>query len=492
MEQDRFRRLCFDELDGRLQGAERAEWDSARKSDPELATFHAQLASQYHRASQRLSKRAVAAEIPAPSAKSGRARWFAPVLALAALAAGAFSAHSWLQYLRRNDRTPAPSHAPTANTQPANNVQGNTGEVSPRDNTPIADTDTGTEPAANTPSSPATNDPPQVTPAPGPAAPAPGPALFTVGDSPGAQARIRAAGVAEYVAAQPQAGLGPGDRFKMDRGDGLLRSNACALVLGGRGEIEFVQANALKLLRGRLALRVIGDSFNVEHDGAMVALAPGEYLVVSIRGVCDINVLTGRAEVARGDERASAGRGELISLARGLPRLPLAAEHAKAMRAETDVAIVTLLHWDFEEATPPCDLGAARDGGLDGGKCLHWDNTQQAAGSSGKEPPFVATLGLRLRAWILTDAKTVEASLRLHTPEGTRVAAIRLPVPPGEGWRMVDVPLDGLRTGPLRDQPGLIEGASYNGVQFCVPPQAGEPLARHDLAIDDVRLYRLR
>jgi len=409
------------------------------------------------------------------TASTRRILWvLGPLFAVVGLVAGGLIMHGWLT------RTQVGRDA-TRRPLPANNAgrPANAPELM-RDafNAPPAN---ATTPAANE------NPPPPQDPAPGPQPEPEAPAVMRARAQGDARLLQMRKGAAEYLKAAD--GLAAGDRLRVDSGEARLQSGFFAAVLTRRGEVEALGVKSLRLMRGRLVLRVLM-GLSVEAADCTLALAPGEYVIASEAGVFQAEVLNGLASVSRKEARAEVAPGMLVVLSGQLQQLPMSAQEHQARVAEAEAMVHTLLRWDFEEGYGDCNLGKLIEGGLGGGRALQWDTTQAGAGTALRKPLFVARAGARLRAWVDTPAAHVDITMLVHLPQGPRKAALRVPAPPGEGWRMIDVALEGLRGGAVGGA-GFIEGAEYSSLQFSVPPTREERLTAKPLSIDAVQVYTL-
>ncbi|MBK9975975.1 MAG: hypothetical protein IPP14_14475 [Planctomycetes bacterium] len=495
MDEPEFRRMCIAALEGRLEEPLRAKWEALRLSDPRFAEYYTRLALEHRIATRRLSARVTGTGTASLAGAETRvpSRYFwilGPLVGVVFLLAGGLAMDNYVRYRQRQ-----------AENQPM--AAGNTAGTSMPGNVPHANQPAGNTPRSNQP--PANGLPPQppprlpVDPPPTKVDPPPIETLiplpepwFVIGDTGVQEVSVLPIAAQEYVKALPGRGLWGGDQVKVGRGEALLRSEDTRLTLGGRGELAILGPRSIKLLRGRLSLRVLEPGFKLECEDAALRLEPGEYVLTGQRGLSEVAVLTGRAEVRRETESATVGRNTLLSLARGLAEQKLEGAALQALRAEAAATVQDYLHWDFETGAGDCDLGALTTGGLDSGFAMQWDKAQSAVGSSQFDPLFQGRKGLRLRAWVNTDASVVDVRARLHVTGGVRAVSLRVRLAPGVGWRLLDVSLEGLMAGPGREESGFEAGANYSGLQFSVPPSADEPMRAFELRIDDVQVYTLR
>jgi hypothetical protein len=305
----------------------------------------------------------------------------------------------------------------------------------------------------------------------------------------GEAARVRRKGEGGYRTVE--GGLAEGDALRVERGEARIESPALFAALSDRGEVEVVAEHSLRLGRGRLVVRVLREECAFTFNDASITASIGEYVIGVLSGLGQLEVMCGRARVALGDADAVADAGTMTVLSGSLQVLPLDEAALASLRAEVDSCITPLMRWDFDAGSGSCDLGRVVEGGVSGGHALRWDPTQPGAGTSLWLALFKAVPASRLRVWVLTDAASVDVTARMHLPEGVRGVFARLAVPPGTGWRMIDVPLDVFQGGSKRDQPGFVAGAEYSGLQFSVPPSREELLVSKPLAIDDVTVYAL-
>ncbi|MBE7490719.1 MAG: hypothetical protein HS108_02990 [Planctomycetes bacterium] len=483
MDETEFRRLCVDALEGRLDEPTRRQWEQLRLADPEFADFYNRVAMAHRALSTRLASTGVSVAGRPPRISP---RWFWLLALLAALVgalAGALGMDSWI----RHDRNARAAQAAQALPAPA---AGNT--LAPV-NRPAGGTPRPEAAApANQPVAPGPVLKPDPKPAPKPEPePEPEP-WFVLTRAEDTDARVLRPGANEYAEAAPGAGFWGGYSLRLGRGSIELSGGDCRLVLSGRAELEILGPRSLRLLRGRLALRVLADGLALRCEGAELRLATGDFVCTSLRGLAEIAVVAGRLDAELGDDRASVGRGTLLELARGLPEQRLDAQAAGALAAECAAMTRRVLWWHFEDGPGDCDEGAVVEGGLDGGHALQLDPTRPGAGSGRFEPLFAARGTMRLRAWELTDAASIEISARAHLAQGIRRVGMKVPLPAGSGWRMIDVDLSGLRGGRHWELPGWVEGANYSGLQFSVPPQPQDRLRSFALRVDDVEIYALR
>lgn len=472
MDQAVFRKLCIDAIEGRLDEPTRQKWEALRLSDPEFADFHARLAMAHNRLSSRLTS----TPPRQPPATPSRLFWvLAPLFGAISALSGGLGMDAWIRHGQQQQLDAASLQLPP---------------YSPRANAPIA-VPPRNEPAPQPGPEPKPTPEPLPLPEPDPdPAPEPGPEpWFVVAAASDQDARILRPGATEYAEAPAGIGLWGGTTVRVGRGDLRLRSDDAALTLSGRGELEISGPRSLRLLRGRLVLRVLADGFSLECDGTSLGLAAGDYICNNLRGLSELAVLAGRVEAARESERASVGRSTLLALSRGLQESALSGDALKTLRAEAATGVDRKLHWHFEAGPGDCNEGVVIANGLDGGASLQHDTIRPGVGTSRYEPLFAAEPGLRLRLWVRTDAASIAVAARVHLPQGLRNVSMKVALPPGAGWRMVDVSLAGLLAGPKCDQPGWVEGANYSGLQFSVPPQETMRLTSYALTIDEVEIY---
>lgn len=497
MDEPEFRRMCIAALEGRLEEPMRARWEALRLSDPRFAEYYTRLALEHRIATKRLSARVTGTSATSAAVADNRvpAKYFwilGPLVGVVFLLAGGLAMDNYVRYRQRQAQA-ATSAIAGSNSSAAVDTDGGR-----RSNPPAGNAAGAGQPPANQPPNeppprlpvdppPTRVDPPPVeTPMPLPEP------WFVLGEASESDASVLPIAAQEYVRAQPGRGLWGGDQVKVGRGEVLLRGDDARLTLGGRGELSILAPRVIKLLRGRLALRVLEPGFKLECEDATLRLEPGEYVVTGQRGLSEIAVLTGRAEVRRDTESATVGRNTVLSLSRGLQEQRLEGAALQALRAEAAATVQPYLMWDFESGAGDCDLGVVTTPGLDGGSALQWDKAQGAVGSSHFDPLFQGRAGLRLRAWVNTDANVIDVRARLHVQGGVRNVSLRVRLAPGVGWRMLDVSLQGLKAGPSREDVGFEVGGNYSGLQFNVPPSPDEPMRVYELRIDDVQVYALR
>jgi hypothetical protein len=101
---------------------------------------------------------------------------------------------------------------------------------------------------------------------------------------------------------------------------------------------------------------------------------------------------------------------------------------------------------------------------------------------------FTAAQGARLRMRVKTDAARLRIELRVQLDDGFRLVDALLDVP-GNDWTVLDIPLNVLRAGRYRDEPGWIPGRSYSSLLVTPAANPDQPLIRHELAIDDLLIF---
>ncbi|MBX3474732.1 MAG: hypothetical protein KF754_10140 [Planctomycetes bacterium] len=475
-----FRRLCVLALDDRLDDASRRQWELLRLSNPEFAAHYDELAIARRRLSNRLSSARVVPAQARPEV-SNRMFWvLAPLVGALSALAGGLGMDSWVRHERgaksraehhmvaANDASRAPAAATPAPLEPLVPPSNGTAVPALSDRPP-------TNPENQQPAKPDGSEP-----------------WFRLLPATGAEVRLLRPGTTEYADAPGGADLWGGAVVRVTRGEAVIRADEGQFLLSGRGELEVLGPRRLRLLRGRLLVRVLAEGFVLDCDETSLRLSTGDYRCTSQRGLSELAVLAGRVEASRDSARATVGRNTLLDLSRDLRETAIVGDALVAMRVDLAAMAHRTLYWNFEDGPGDCNEGAVVGSGLDGGKALRHDPARPGVGTTRFEPLFSAVPGLRLRAWVLTDAASVEITARVHLPHGLRQVGLRVPLTPGTGWQMIDVPLAGLAGGPKRLQPGWIAGAGYSGLQFHVPAQGDAPLTPFALTIDEVEIYTLR
>jgi hypothetical protein len=148
-----------------------------------------------------------------------------------------------------------------------------------------------------------------------------------------------------------------------------------------------------------------------------------------------------------------------------------------------------LLFWDCEtEATTPPFGEVVTPGALGEGNAVRRKPGQPGIGVSPSTEVFAAEQGARLRMRVQTTAAKIRIELRVRLEGGYRVVDAQFEIN-ALSWQTLDVPLDTLRAGRGRTEPGWLPGRGYSALLItpCVDPR--NPLTRHELVIDDLLVY---
>ncbi|MBZ0135384.1 MAG: procyclic acidic repetitive family protein [Planctomycetes bacterium] len=466
MDEQTFRRLAPDAVAGRLDAETYVRWKAGAAQSPERAAFVVRIAEADARFSGEYGPvRDVQAR--APAAKVSRRMFFGLALLFAGvgLLAGGMVMQSYLE---------------TGSTIAAG---GNVASrPAPLNAPPEPDEKPAPPPLDNTETQPE----PEHTPEPG-HKPEPEPEHIPAvqGFALAAVARgfvsVRGSNDDAWRKLEPHTVIAPGATLgKTTDGDARFESPDLEIVLAGAGQFEYGR-DAIRLISGRYRVRVRGaHSFTCYKstwslsNGAFVAeprTLGGELFL--LEGVCE----WGAAPV-------------FINLDGTGRTAPLTPGQARELELELLGPHQALLSWDGESAeTSPRYGRAVKPGARGDGHAIERRPGEPGIGVPPTVRVFDGRADARLRLRVRTDAKRVRLELRVHLEDGYRAVDADIAVPRAGEWCVVDVPLEILRAGRMRDEPGWLPGRRYDALLLSPGVDADNLLQRHELAIDDLLVY---
>ena len=466
MDEQTFRRLAPDAVAGRLDTAVYERWKDAAGESPERAPFVVRIAEADARLSGSLEPiRPVEVHEPAKRIPRAAGIGLGVFFGAFGLLAGALVMHSYLGTQQRTEQAKssvAPMNAPV--NQPANVPA----------NTPA--TAINTEPAANEP-----EPDPEPEPEPEPPQQVEGLHLRT-----GASGLVSVRGVKDdrWRKLEPNEALKDGDSVSHNE-PGAARFVAPGLRLDVQGPALFeFRGGVIRFTAGRAGVHV-SSSWRFSCYKSEWSAKDAAFVVEPKPLGGELSLLSG---VIAGDTQVVAPVQLLLD---GTGRVsPLGPAQISQLEHELLGAHETLLHWDFETpAGTPVFSAVVSPGALGDGHAGERKAGDPGIGMPPSSQLFVAGEGSRLRLRVNTGARRLRIEFRVQLEEGFRLVDALLDVPPGEGWQIIDTPLEGLRAGRYRDEPGWIPGQPYSAFVITTAPDPDQPLTRYQLRIDDLLIY---
>lgn len=483
MDEQTFRRLAPDAVAGRLDDDTYARWKTFAKSDPEREAFVARITAAHERLS---SGTEVVRETGAHDVhRRVPKRVFyvlAPFFALFGGLGGVLAMYSYLE--TRDGMAQQPDNrvgeAPAA---PGGNAPETGPRDKPRTDEPEPEPEPDPEPEREPPGE--TGDPPDT------------PDLESEPDSPvpeeglrlsGGKARIRAAGGTGWEELGDARVLKRGDRVAVLEGESQFLSPRLRISASGRVEFEVIDGGIL-FAEGEAAVRVKRPGVFKTRTTTWT-MESGAFVVSPGRFGGGLYVLEGAARLAYRGESETAVAPTLARLDAVPSPRALTPDEIREFEVKLLGAHDVLLLWDAEtSATTPARGEIFQPGAFGEGSAMRRALGQLEVGSRVGEELFAAREGARLRMRVKTDATHVHLTMRVHVKDGYRAADARIPVPPGEGWVVIDVPLSILRAGRNRDEPAWIPGTACSALALSPGVNPDRPLLRRELSVDDVLVY---
>lgn len=449
-----FRRLAPDAIAGRLDAESLQQWREAAATSPERAAFAVSVAEVELRADR---------PPPPPTEKRiAKPTGFAlgAAFALAGLFAGAMVMSSYLK---------------STDTPPANNAAA---LLPAPDNTPP-------EPAPQPTPDPLPEPEPEPTPEPEPEPepdpqpeqpePEPAPAALHMARATG-DVRVRSTG-RDWATLAPSTSLQTGDRVVVLSGHAEFSAPGLTVRGHGRLELEVIEGG-LKFIEGRTVVRCTqAATFAVpratmQTDGADFVVTPG-------RIGADVQLVRGRIHAAAGSSVGDFTDPGVIRLP-WLEWTALSQADLLALERELLGPHTVLLFWDCNSPASSPSVGEIRDG------AAHRARGHLGIGAEPGTQAFAALADARLQLRVQTDYPRLHIEMRMHLDDGYRIVDMLVDLPPGEGWRTIDVPLSAMRAGRQRTEPGWHPGLTYS--TLLISPIA-QPGTRLELALDDILIY---
>ncbi|MCZ7607864.1 MAG: hypothetical protein M5U25_17730 [Planctomycetota bacterium] len=476
MDEQTFRRLSPDAVAGRLDEATYRSWKAAAAQDPERAAFVVRVVEADARVSAVRPAVMPRAEAPARVPRH-RALGLAVLFAMLGLLAGGLVMNS---YLRNQAGRPVP---------PALNAP---------DNTPVAKQepsagDAGTAPPADAPPAQPANQPqtwPQIEPQPQPE-PQPEPEGLAVVALAGDVA-VRGAGEQAWRKLALHEVVPEGATVSsLRKGYARFRSAGVEIFPHDAFQFELV-GGAIRFMQGRFSVRVSSrqkftcykESWELEQGGFIV----------------EPKTLGGELWLVEGDALFQGRQGAQlmkphvrVALDGTRNATPLEPQQILSHELELLKPCNRLLWWDGETpGTTPALCELIEPGALGDGRAMAHKSGQAGIGVSPSTDVFTAPQNARLRMRVKTSAPRLRVELRVQLEQGYRVVDAFVDLTGSGEWSVVDVPLEILRAGRFRDEPGWLPGRDYSALLIAPAVDPDRPLTRHDLAIDNLLVYEPR
>lgn len=390
----------------------------------------------------------------------------APLFALVGAAGGALGAHSLWKY-----RAAKAAAEQEASLTPQPNILVNSAP----------------KPAANRPEAERKPDPisdPDPTPTPIP--PKPLPALVCSASA-GAVVSVRPIGERDFVPIDESGEIASGSRVLVSAGNARFATAGFTAWAAAPVTFTWTDDRVLRLTSGRLAVRATAES-TMESGSTKVLVAAAAY-VLETNG---LQLTEGGATLVHGADRR-----ELIAPARavfeaGLTAAALDGDALRGAERETLGPVDVLLEWDCE--TPQRSPAVARmvsPGAYGSSAAASPVSMTRGIGAGPADGAFSGVDGARLRMRVLTDAPDVLIELRLAADDGFCVVELRASVPRPGAWCWIDVPLENLRCGPSRNEPGWLPGRNYRGLRMVAQARTPAP-DPSEFQLDDLLIYAPR
>ncbi|MCA8915135.1 MAG: hypothetical protein KDB90_06960 [Planctomycetes bacterium] len=476
MDEQTFRRLAPDAVAGRLDTATYERWKAATGENPERASFVVRVAEADAKVSGSYEPiKHVTAREPVRRVPKRTAIGLGIAFALVGLLAGALAMNSYIRAQKRiGDNKTAMLLQGNDVRQPANQPDNLQAEP-----TPAADP----QPA---PTNAPDNTPHQTDPEPDPPPDLPPP-------TEGFQLLAGAAGLVSvrgekddrWRRLEPGEPLADGDSVSCNE-DGAARFEAPGLVLSIQQPAQFeYRGGAVRFIAGRVAVRVRSDwKFSCYKSEWSTLRADFVVEPKTLGGdlyLIDGGIMAGNVVYAAPERIALDGSGTSSILR---------AEQIVALESELLGPHIVLLHWDCEtNETTPRYGELVQPGALGAGHAVTRKPGDPGIGVSAPTVVFAGESGARLRMRVKTDAARVRIEFRVQLDSGFRLVDALVDVDSSGEWAVVDIPLEVLRAGRYRDEPGWLPGRDYSGFLLVPAADPARPLTRHEFVIDDLLIY---
>ena len=479
MDEQTFRRLAPDAVAGRLDTATYERWKTATGENPERASFVVRVAeadakvSGIYEAIKPVEAREPSRRIPKRTAVG-----LGIAFALFGLLAGVLAMNSYMRSQKRiGDNKTAMLPQGNDVRQPANQPDNTETEPTPAPDLQPAPTNA----PDNTPDQTGPDPDPDPLPDP-PPPPTDGFQLLA-----GAVGLVSVRGEKDdrWRRLEPGEALADGDNVSCNE-DGAARFEAPGLVLSIQQPAQFeYRGGALRFISGRVAVRVSSEwKFSCYKS---------EWSTLSADFVVEPKTLGGDLYLVDGGMMAGNvvyAAPERIALDGSGTSSILRPEQIVALESELIGPHTVLLHWDCEtNGTSPRYGELVQPGALGTGHAVTRRPGDPGIGVSAPTVVFAGESGARLRMRVKTDAARVRIEFRLHLETGFRVVDALVDVDSSGEWAVVDIPLEVLRAGRYRDEPGWLPGHDYSGFLLVPAADPARPLARHEFVIDDLLIY---
>ncbi|MBK8208153.1 MAG: hypothetical protein IPK87_15360 [Planctomycetes bacterium] len=327
---------------------------------------------------------------------------------------------------------------------------------------------------------------PEPDPTPTPEPPKPLTALM-VHATAGANVSVRPIGGRDFVPIADGAEVPAGSRVQVSQGSARFVTADFTVWAAAPVAFTWTDDRVLRLTSGRIAVRATGQC-SLESGEAKVHVAAAAYVLET----SGLQLTEGGATLVLGADRR-----ELVAPARavfeaGLTAAALDGDALRGAERETLGPVDVPLEWDCE--TPQRSPAVARlvsPGAFGSTAAASPVSMTRGIGAGPADGAFTGVEGARLRMRVLTDAPEVLVELRLAADDGFRVVELRANVPRPGAWCWIDVPLENLRGGITRDEPGWLPGRQYRGLRMVA--QARSPLPDpSEFQLDDLLIYAPR
>ncbi|MCB9895402.1 MAG: hypothetical protein H6839_13205 [Planctomycetes bacterium] len=473
MDEQTFRRLAPDAVAGRLDTATYERWKAATGENPERASFVVRVAEADAKVSGIYEAiKPVQAREPSRRVPKRTAVVMALAISLLGLLAGALAMHSYIRSQKRIDDNKAALLPPANETKAPDNTPVET----PPENTPLDNS----PPPTNTPDDPPiktdpvpNSDPPKAMDG------------FRLLDGATGLVSVRGEKDDRWQRLEPGQVLKDGDSVSFNE-TGVARFTAPGLSLSMQQPAQFeYRDGVVRFTNGRVVVRATTD-WNFSCYKTTWGSLGGAFIVEPRKLGGELFLLEGGVIVGNSVYTDALQ----ITLDGSGNYHELTPEQIRTLESELLGPHSMLLRWDGEaKETTPAYCALIEPGALGDGHALTRKPGDPGIGVTPSTAVFTAESNARLRMRVKTNAARLRIEFRVHLESGFRVVDALVDVPPAESWTVVDVPLEALRAGRSRDEPGWLPGREYSA--FLVVPAAdpAEPLARHELQIDDLLVY---
>jgi len=492
MNDQNFKDLAPEVLQGTLEADLLEEWEAHRLSSPQAAQFFAALAAEQDASTRRLETvRSRRLQSAAPPAELQRVpRGFVLMVMGAAVIGATLAAGLMFSLLgpgptgqkssnapwvaAQNDNRPAPVndplHQPPAGNQPPGNK--------PAQN----------KPAVNAPGETARPDTQPTTP---PTEPESECRIVALRD---AAFCIKHFGTESWIEGDEKTGLAPGDRIKVSRGTLVLESRDTTVICGNKADLELPKnwdAPAFKAVSGRILVRrgQTGTPASLAiPQGALIFTAASFALQVE-PGTSEVSISEGTLSFARDGQTESLAAPSFVLLGARVAIEPLSASRLALLEEEFRGPREVLLAWDFEGSTLPCSQGRRLSPGVRGSHgALGWSLQHAFLGDESGET-FNPAGNSRLRFWVRSNA----ARIRVSFVEGQGLASHcwfdDIEVQTLQQWTLIDVALAEFKPQDKGCRPWV--GGRCSSLQFRMrlEPRSAIMPSERELALDEVEVY---